>query len=369
MNLHIRLIIITFLVSCSFIPIASAAIDNDAPVISLRDPANGGCMESGSMLDNCYTSISEMNAWIWGIRKPAKTTPLVVNIGPGTFGQLVCGDAYSNIKGHISFVGAGMDKTTLASLTLVTQCANVSFADMTIGGTGIGYAVVVVNPGTHTTWTNVKLTGPELWQEYCAGEPVSRAGTHYWFGSKLVSTTGGSYKIACDESWFFGSEITTKADLSYSAAIPFKVSGSELHVYGSVIRALGLGTSADYPITAISATGGEVHIHGSGIDAIAVNAAPAAVTALESSNNAKMHVVASAYNLETGSGGTKTRISNQGGHVHAPYMWAQHPTPPDIISVTGADTAVVTDGAQPHLVIYSDACTSKWFDISTNACR
>ena len=67
-----------------------------------------------------------------------------------------------------------------------------------------------------------------------------------------------------------------------------------------------------------------------------------------------------------------TRISkdtNPNTHVHAPYLWEEHPTPPNITSVTGADMAVVTDGAQPHLLIYSSNCTSKWFDTSTNACR
>jgi hypothetical protein len=360
---------VVLIVSFIFSPSAFAVIDNNAPIVKLRDPAIGGCVEAGVTLNNCFSDIGSLNSWTWGTRKPTSTSPLVVEIGPGIFGQFYCGDAVSNIAGFISFRGAGMDKTTLASVSIFGQCANAAFDHMTVGGTGVNYAVTVVNGGTNTTWTNVKLTGPTLWQEYCVG---GSGGKHYWFGSQLVATLGGSYQVACDQSWFFGSEITSKGPLTFGDVIPLKVSGSELHVYGSVIRALGNGSGAPsdlYTVTAVSATGGQAHIHGTGIDVIAVNGAPAAVTALAASNGAMIHANVSSYNLSTGAGGTITRISNNGGHVHAPYLWEEHQTPPDIASVTGSDMAVVTDGTQPHLLIYSSNCASKWFDTSTNACR
>jgi hypothetical protein len=349
---------------------AAAVIDAKAPIVQLQDPKNGNCVAAGSPLNNCFTDISSLNSWIWGTRKPTSATPLVVEIGPGTFGQMFCGDAtLSSAPERITFRGAGIDKTILASMTITAPCGNAAFSNMTIGGTGINYAVAVVNPGTHTTWTNVKLAGS--WQEYCTGGTTG--GRHDWYGSQIVASVGGLggyYQVQCDQSWFYGSEITSKGDLALGDVIPFKVGGAELHVYGSVIRALGTGTAIPLrALTAVSATGGQVHIHGTGVDVISANNVPANIIALSASTGAMIHANASSYNLSTGTGGTVTRIQNLGGHVHAPYLWNEHPQPPNIVSVTGADTAVVTDGAQPHLVIYSSACASKWFDTSTNACR
>ena len=353
---------------------ASAVVDSNAPVVKLRDAANGGCAEAGTTLNNCFTDISALSSWIWDTRKPTNTSPLVVEIGPGTFGQFPCGDAVSSIAGRISFHGAGMDKTTLASVTLLGQCANVAFDNMTIGGTGVSYGVVVVNPGTQTTWTNVKLAGS--WQEYCNGG--SGGGRHNWFGSQIALTNGGYYQVKCDQSWFYGSEITSKGNLTQAEVTTFLVNGAELHVYGSVIRALGTGTgtpSSLYPLTAVYANAGAVHIHGTGIDAITINGAPASVTALWAENGAMIHANETAYNLSSGTGGTVTRILNNGGHVHAPYLWEHIPdatTIPNYTSVTGADITTVTTGTSdghPHTVIYDSSCASKWYDAVDKACR
>jgi hypothetical protein len=123
-------------------------------------------------------------------------------------------------------------------------------------------------------------------------------------------------------------------------------------------------------MAAATATGsGKIHIHGTGIDVISQSANN--IVALAASNGGTIHANAAAYSLKTGSGGTVTRISNNGGHVHAPYLWEQHANPPAILSENGADMAVVTGTADnhPHLVIYDTSCAGKWFDTSTNACR
>jgi hypothetical protein len=350
----------------------AATIDSNAPVVKLYSTANGGCVEAGATLNNCFTDINTLNSWIWGTRKPTSTTPLVVEIGPGTFGQYFCGGG-TGIAGRVSYRGAGMDKTTLASITLSSDCANVAFSDMTVGGTGVNYGVVVLNPGSKTTWTNVKLAGS--WQEYCTLGKTG--GRHNWFGSQVVLTqngAGGYYQVACDESWFYGSEITSQGSLASGDVFPFLVSGRELHVYGSIIRALGTGSSASYALGAVEVTGGKVHIHGTGIDVLALGGAPANIFALWAVDGAEIHADVSSYNLNTGTGGIVTRIlkdTNPATHVHAPYQWQHIPSYP-LVSVNGADITTVTTGTsdgQPHMAIYSDGCTSKWYDTTDKVCR
>ena len=58
--------------------------------------------------------------------------------------------------------------------------------------------------------------------------------------------------------------------------------------------------------------------------------------------------------------------------MHAPYQWEPHPTPPVILSENGADIAVVTSGtsdSHPHMLVYDNSCTSKWYDMVDKACR
>lgn len=356
---------------------AIAAIDPAAPVVLLRTSCNDG---AGSTLNNCFTDPIALNDWMWLTRKPTDAAPLSVEIGPGRYGQFACGDAVSKIAGNVSFRGAGMDQTTLASITLTAQCAKATFQDMTVGGTGINYAVVVLNAGTKTTWTNVRLVGtPGIWQEYCAGTPASALGQHYFFGSKLEGRIGGYYQVKCDESWFYGSEITTKDSLTNELTL-FQVQGKELHVYGSVVRVLETGTypvSGSRTLKAFAATGGSVHIHGTGIDIISTGTSPALITALDASNGATIHANASAFNLSTAAGGSVTRINtnNGSGHIHAPYLWEHIPnavTMPGFTSQDGADmTTVIASDGKPHMVVYSATCpaNARWYDQVDKVCR
>jgi hypothetical protein len=218
--------------------------------------------------------------------------------------------------------------------------------------------------GKTTVWNDVEVLGG--WQEFTGTNCGVNRGKHYWFGSHA-----GNYSANCDDSWFFGSEIAHQTSLGENTNA-LNVNNVEVHVYGSTIRAANKDINPSYlgaAVTAISASGtAEVHIHGTGIDAISVLGNP--VTALSASNGAKIHVNATSYNLSTGTGGTVTRIANNGGHIHAPYLWEEHPAPPNITSQDGADIAVVTTPAgTPSMVIYSTACASKWFDVGANACR
>lgn len=355
---------------------ALAAVDANAAMVTLRDPANGGCTVAGVNINNCFTSLSDLSQWVTATRKPAAATPLLVDIGPGKFiGSFTCDVA--NYPGYVTLRGAGMKNTTLENAQMPVNtlgCVKMHFSDMTLRNTGNLFGVR--NLGGSTFWQNVEVDGyGYAWFDAPGPGSSCRApGTHYWFNSRLTARTAGAsttaYFNACDESWFFGSEITANGDLSGAQVTPIVAVGGEVHVYGSVIRALASSGVATSEMTAVKSDGAaEIHIHGTGIDVISTDTND--VTALLASSGGTIHANVSSYSLRTGSGGTITRISNSGGHVHAPYVWEAHPTPPAIVSQDGADTALLTSatGGAPRFLVYSVACSSKWFDVGSNACR
>ncbi|MEQ1661327.1 MAG: hypothetical protein ABL877_01385 [Thiobacillus sp.] len=354
---------------------ALAVIDANAPVVKLRDPANGGCTEAGVALHNCFTSLPTLNTWVSNTRKPTAVKPLFVDIGPGKFvGTFGC--SVSNYAGYVTLQGAGMKNTVIengSSPVSTTRCVQMRFSDMTLRNTGNLFGVQ--NLGGSTFWDNVEIDGlGYAWFDTPGGCPTTPRGSHYWFNSKITSRSAAnsttSYYNACDESWFFGSEITATGTATGAQITPIRAAGGEVHVYGSVIRAIsGAGIASSGMVAVTSFDSAEVHIHGTGIDVLSTEANN--ITALSSSNGGKIHADGAAYNLKTGSGGSITRVNGEGHDVHAPYLWSGHATPPNITSQDGADTAVVTSetGGTPRLVIYSTACSSKWFDVGSNACR
>lgn len=339
---------------------ATAVIDPNAAVVHLRDPAMGGCVEAGASLNNCFTDTGSLKGWIEGTRKPNSTKPLLVEIGPGTFGSyLLCGSG--GAVSHISFRGAGMGRTTLNTISIFpAYCDHLTFSDLTV--TGTSYAFFSFNPGgANTTWSNVELRGD--WLE-SGSNPCNARGTHYWFGSRVR----GTYRAWCDTSWFIGSELADER--GFAAAISAR--DAEVHFYGSNIRS---------PFHAVEATNNaDVHIHGTGIDVI--GGPGDAVVALSAASGAHIHASGVGYVLETGAGGTATRISNDGGHVHAPYLWEHVPNTDgdpatidtNFTSINGADQTTVTVGTSdghPHPAIYSSTCptTARWYDTVDKICR
>lgn len=301
-------------------------------------------------------------------------------IGPGTFSDDVEGGSLSikcnpadNFTGYITFKGAGaqqtvMDAQTSRSVFVRGGCTHLNFSNFTITSY---YHYITWNHGGESRWSNMEIIIPAAaWSEDQCG---AERGKHYWFSSRLVYGSSGNrgYLSACDETWFFGSEIrmsrfqhnnaTTSAE-----GFALKATGQgEIHVYGGNIRALGVESST--PVIQ-AADGGAVHIHGTGIDlepSTGVNA-----TLIHAGPGGMIHANNSAYSINATEGSTITRISNDNGHVHAPYLWEAHPEPPDITSVTGADMAVITntDDGQPHMVIYSSNCPGSWFNTTTKSC-
>ncbi|TCV82905.1 hypothetical protein [Sulfurirhabdus autotrophica] len=389
MKLFAKTLVNTTLGFFAFVTCSYAAIDNTAPAVKLQT----SCTEAGVALNNCFTSMGALTSWINYTRLPNKTAPLVVNIGPGTFGRLAltC-NAAANYTGYVSFSGSGPKQSVIQfaaggsppfGIIESNGCTNLSFSSLRVSSGdsagGMNYGYIVWNGGGMSQWSNVVAeVSARGWSEDTCG---STKGEHYWMGSRFVNTAlvgiGTGYSATCDDSWFIGSEITLTTRkkgiltayngdfVAISAA-----NNTEVHVYGSVIRAIGPDASTSTgSLTAVSATSnGQVHLHGTGIDVLSAEARN--VIALSAASGGMIHANGSAYNLSTASG-TVTRIANNGGHIHAPYLWEHIPTAP-LISVTGADMTTVATGTSdghPHLAIYDTTCVSKWYDTVDKVCR
>lgn len=349
---------------------ASAAIDTDASIIYLRT----SCTESGSEINNCFTDLNTLNAWVWNARTPAPkaSSPLKIDIGPGTFnGRFSCVSEPWNGKkyGSVTMQGSGVENTTLQNGSgpiSTSRCKNMVFSHMTLKNTGNLFGVS--NIGGSTVWNNISIDGiGYAWFDSPTGCNVK--GTHFWFNSTIKSRTAANsakaYYTACGESWFFGSEIIASG--SAGGSNPIFATGGEVHVYGSVIRALPEGNTSATAITSIN--GSEVHIHGTGIDVIGTGSNN--ITALSAGAGSSIHANASSYVMKTGVGGKVTRVkSANGGVVDAEYQWQKSATPPSINTETGADTVVITNTADnhPHMLVSDNTCASKWFDFNTNSC-
>ena len=363
---------------------AATVIDNNAPIVSLRTT----CTEAGGsvFINNCFTDLATLTNWIFNVRNPAPSvdSPVLVEIGPGQFnGSFLCSDS-----GYVTLRGSGMQSTIINAAiypVAITNCKNMTFMNMTLKTASLG----VQGGGSVSFWHDVEIDagGFYAWFDSGAnGACYGPKGKHYWFNSRITGrgTSPGStaYQSACDESWFFGSEITKVA--SGTAGSEYAVTSlkkrGETHIYGGVVRVISQGTASATTLVAIHAENtGIVHVHGTGIDAIGSGANP--VVALSAITNGEIHGNQAAYNLSTGAGGTVTRILNNGGHVHAPYVWQEHPQPPSINSQNGADMIVQTGcaangcqnaGTETHLLIYNTNCTGTggpWFDVVTRACR
>lgn len=382
---------------------ASAAVFNvspTAPTVHLRTTCTEGTSPAVTQA-NCFTTTSELETWIGGTRKPNSANPLKVEIGPGRFGHFTCPEGVSNI----TFSGAGPENTFIGNLNTAawgiqtnsfsTSCSEFAANDLTAEGFFWG---VLWRSSGNTRWSNVTMRGVGYgWFDHAC--PVDTRGKHYFFSSRIIATGAPGNPISkgygsnCGENWFFGTEIVATA-FEQQGGKGLYLNNSEAHVYGGVIRVLaapgvsfleagtspiGLPTQQEGQglFAVLSANNSDIHIHGTGIDVIG-NEQPNSIAALIATSGGSIHALESSYNLKTGLGGTITRIIDENDphdhKVHAPFMWPPHATVPDVISTDGSDVAVVngtTAGgtAYPRFVIYSTACSSRWFDVGANACR
>jgi hypothetical protein len=267
-------------------------------------------------------------------------------------------------------------------------CTSLLFQDLTIGPVGGG--IWWTGQGT-STWQNVNLLHTGYgWNEVSSCSGSGERGKHYWFSSRIVGSEDAGisrpYTSRCAEDWLIGSEITINpvANILYDAfALRAIGTDSEIHFYGGVLRALAgpgitvpnFGSGSGGLVAAVAEAGGQIHIHGTGIDVLSSDGNP--VSALGALNGGSIHANASSYNLATGAGGSVVRINNQGGHIHAPYLWEHVPDPatiPNFASANGADQTTVTVGTSdghPHTAVYSSTCPSnaRWYDQVDKICR
>jgi len=360
------IIVISILI---FSSLAHSAVDLDASIIELRS----SCTENSTTINNCFTDLNILNSWVWNTRipSPTATSPLKIEVGPGTFtGLFTCTSypAQGVDLGSVTIEGSGIHNTVLQNSNgpiATKRCSNMIFSHMTLKNTGNLFGVS--NLGGTTVWNNIRIEG-QGYAWFDSPNPCNTNGSHYWFNSTIIATPASgstrAYYTGCDESWFYGSEIISKG--STGTLTPIYAPGGEVHVYGSVIRALPSGTASAVAVTSLN--NGEVHIHGTGIDVIGSDNNN--VTALAASSGGMIHANSSAYVLKTGTGGIKTRLSNNGGDIKAPYQWQIGATPPAINTITGADIAVITDTSDnhPHLTVSDNSCANKWFDINANSC-
>lgn len=383
MNL-LRLFTTAYFFSCfALATAASAAIDNDASIVKLRT----SCTEGGAALNNCFSEMSSLITWINSTRMPSQDAPLSVEVGPGTFGGFSCSFT------DVSFRGAGRDITTIGApnqgaiyTSSTSICSRLHVQDLTVTG---GFpAPVYWSGGGSSTWVNVRLKGGLYgWSETnCQTVTASTRPVHRWFSSSIEATGKVAYAVQCSENWFYGSEIINKGSgflgglRGITARSALASDRPEVHVYGSVIRVIpNAGISFSNPSAAGDATGviavaagadAEIHIHGTGIDVLG-NDMPNNVGALAAHGGGMIHADSSAFNMKTAPGGQIVRITNDGGHVHAPYLWQHIPGSP-LASETGSDMSTITTGTSdghPHSLIYDTSCSSTWYDTVDKACK
>ena len=362
--------------------IPDADPDPNASVVYLRTSCDVGYSDAGeSPLENCFEKMLPLKNWIYA--RPDLTKPLLIDIGPGQFTTFACGEGAA---GNLVFRGAGVDKTIISGVKHYNcESATWSFSDLTVAG---AFNAVEWLGSGESTWHNVVLKAPGAsWYDTNSGGgledpcPAGQQGVHRFFSSRLISTGStlqnsavGAFGFlnACGDNWLWGSEIVFSPAVGKSGtAIVSRGAGNRIHLYGSNLRAEAYaGAGAPDSVTAMTVyDGAEVHSHGVGIDV--VGNPGMILTALSVSSGGEVHANESSYFMQPATGATLRRIVNTGGHVHAPFMWAEHDEPPVVTSVTGADTAIVKNTADghPHMVVYDASCASHWYDMTISACR
>jgi hypothetical protein len=373
--------VVALLSGLAFSSGAFAVIDDDAAVVTVR----ASCGE-----DNCFTNLVDLTNWLKDTRMPNAASPVVVNIGPGTFDtgstaiDLHC-DPTNNYVGYVSFVGAGRQQTIISGPNGITvevnSCTKIDFSNLAIRSYNMSGGGIRWIGGGDSTWSNVDVIAQYYgWTDVTCG--ASR-GNHYWFGSRIIATdffgVAIAYNSACDVNWFYGTEISETANtyLGSNGLTVLQIYGlGEAHVYGSAIRANANKTATGGSIRAVTVSdGAQVHIHGTGIDVI--SSVQNNIEVLKASTGGMIHANVSSYNLSTPSG-TVTRIKKDtdvNTHVHAPYLWEHIPDPttiPNFTSVSGADMTTLTTGTSdghPHVVVYDPSCTSRWYDTTDKLCK
>lgn len=366
-----------------------AAVDSQAPVVKLRT----SCQVGSVTLDNCFTTMADLISWTYNTRLPSASLPLLVDIGPGSFGGFFC-----NASGYITLRGAGRHNTVLGFTQVGASgggpgCTKLAFQDLSIVNTN-GMAFQWWGSGS-ASYSNIELTGSDFawWDIRYDPTPASQ---HYWWNSVLNSTSGSgaaTFQTYGAIHRFYGGEVNLSAtggNMSYPAMAvsvnsAANVSG-EIQMYGSAIRAkANPGATLDLLRGVNVGSGQTFHLHGGsiGVDATAAGSSNVSVDGINGEGaTPTVHVLEVAYALKpTGTGSvTRARGLPPSPSKSLPFLWGNGVTPPNISSQNGADIFIETDcstagcqttGTETHLLIYNQNCTTNgpWFDVVTGRCR
>jgi len=408
----VALLVKLTLILCISLSTAHAAINPLAKQVEMQLDCAGA--------DDCFTNWDDLSTWITGTRHPTETTPLSVDIGPGEFidsdtapGQwstsMLLDCATSPATGWISFKGAGREITKLTGNLFVAlwirDCESLEFQDLSVSGT-LAQAVGWLGAGS-STWTNVDFSGFDLaWSDYCdfggsadavavvfvAGGgtgPVENKSEHYYHNIKMKSGTFTSY---CAINWIYASDLAKEvSNDTRPAAINVNHQG-DIRLFGSTVRSWSDGSA--FPVEGINiGSNGHFHMHG-GIINVDSTAGTGNATAIKLENSGSLaHVIDTAFVVKSKPTAQTLRIDNPGlGKVMSPFLWQPGNDAPgvNLASETGQDMFVEKDCdssgdcsgscstnaseiCQPHIMVYSDACTAvsgtPWFDSTVNQCR
>jgi hypothetical protein len=396
---------------------ASAVIDPDAEIVLLRQDCTG--------LDDCFTTTASLTDWITVTRAPTALTPLLVDIGPGQFGQLACGGYNIFIPtagfSHVTFRGAGRERTTIKVSTCSggldylcgavqatsDDCHHLSFQDFTAESDGTAWGAVWSGFAGDSSWTNVDIRGGRVgWYEFSFPgicNPAERA-VHYWWNARIWGLApdgfaGNGYEANCSESWFYGCDIAVFAGsdpipggfADGFAALSVGRETGDARLFGSTVRVVA---GAANPATVASGgmigvrvfPNGVFHMHG-GIVNTMVNVTNGSESiGLDVQSGGFAHTPGASFVVTGGVQATRVR-----GSAQSPFQWPPsagpprtdpaNPGSPYLISTAGSDVFVETDcsgtgncnggGTQTHIMVSNPACgaANPWFNATKGACR
>lgn len=375
--------------------------DPTASVVYLRK----SCDEQGTPIQNCFEDEAELwnntDGWIWTDRN--QNSPLIVHIGPGTYGKFTCN---GTTRGNVAFRGSGRDLTILRDASAagegatIQNCVNLSFSDM--GFWGGKYGVNWIGTGD-ATWYNADFVTMGLaslgnygWTETC-DELVPGISTHRVYNSRTRNTGSAIYTYAwhsgCAETYYFGGEIEATIHVSPgpgSGAVVLD-SGSRLETFGTPISAETVAGVTGGTIEGVRLLGAATFVsHGGSISAVVESSASSTSAVGLISGGVGGNIVrteGTAFFVSGGSTGSTRRVS--GASLGDVYVWRSGPTPPQssdetnrIRSLNGHDVWIETDcdnggncngaGSEAHMMIYNHSqcpAHNPWFNMQTEACR
>jgi hypothetical protein len=346
----------------------------------------------------CLQTMTDVASWLWGPlgpREPADGDPVLVDVGPGDFEALHCPSGTD--RGYTTFRGAGREHSRISGQVLTNVgvlslgCVGLAFEDL-----GVDHGVMMLGAGS-STWTGVDLAGG--WVDTSCGGAAgdAPAGRHQLFASRIMDDAIALIS-ECSDLQIYGSDVGVVNETPVSDVTAVKVGHrATVGVFGSTVRvvtgAAVHGTGVVVGPNSGGSTGyGRFEMSG-GIVSIATGGDATGIRVDRGSGGtATARTPDTAFALN--GPGTKTRVveaTQDAGGVEAPFVWEAGVHPPTsgnetsaLESLHGQDLFVEVDcgdaqggcdgGAEPHLMIFSDSCTSGaasggWFDLVTGMCR